>query len=80
MVTSAALRASAVGVFRWYRDAGFVVGALVAGGFADLVGFRMAYVIVGSISIASALFVAVRMASRQALPGGAMLPSDGITH
>ncbi len=60
-------RASAVGVFRWYRDAGFVVGALVAGGFADLVGFRMAYVIVGSISIASALFVAIRMASREIL-------------
>ena len=56
-------RASAVGAYRWYRDMGFVVGALVAGGFADAMGFRAAYLIIGGISVASGLFVAVGIRS-----------------
>jgi MFS family permease len=33
-------RASAVGVYRLWRDAGFAVGALLAGLIADLAGWR----------------------------------------
>jgi len=66
-------QALAIGGYRWYRDAGFVVGALVAGGFADLIGFQAAYMIVGSISVASAGFVAVRMASPSAMRANARL-------
>ena len=55
-------RASAIGVYRWYRDAGFVVGALIAGGLADAVGFQAAYLAIGVISVASALVVVVALA------------------
>jgi MFS family permease len=54
-------RASAIGAYRWYRDMGFVVGALVAGGFADAMGFRAAYGIIGMFSVVSAVVVAVAM-------------------
>ena len=50
-------RASAIGVYRWYRDAGFIAGSLVAGLLADVFGFRSAFLVIGSISIFSALIV-----------------------
>jgi MFS family permease len=52
-------RASAIGVYRWYRDAGFVVGALIAGGLADTLGYQAAYLVIGVISLASASLVAI---------------------
>lgn len=54
-------RASAVGVYRWYRDAGFVVGAVIGGVLADVLGFRTAFAVIGGISALSAAFVAVAM-------------------
>ena len=54
-------RASAIGIYRWYRDGGFVVGALIAGLLADLFGFRTAFLVVGGISLVSGLVVAERM-------------------
>ena len=36
-------RASAIGIFRWFRDSGFVVGGLVAGVVADAQGFQTAF-------------------------------------
>ncbi len=54
-------RASAVGVYRWYRDAGFVAGAIVGGLLADRLGFRSAFFVIGGISVLSAAFVAVAM-------------------
>ena len=50
-------RASAVGIYRWYRDGGFVVGALLAGILADLLGFRPAFLAIGGVSLISALVV-----------------------
>ena len=54
-------RASAIGIYRWYRDSGFVAGALVAGVLADAFGFRSAFFAVGVISLFSALGVGVWM-------------------
>lgn len=54
-------RASAVGVYRWYRDAGFVVGAVIGGVLADSFGFRLAFGVIGGISALSAAFVAIAM-------------------
>ena len=54
-------RASAVGVYRWYRDAGLIVGAVLGGLVADALGFRWAYLVIGGISALSAAFVAVAM-------------------
>jgi MFS family permease len=54
-------RASAVGVYRLWRDAGFAVGALLAGVVADLAGLEAAVWAVAALTAASGLVVAVRM-------------------
>jgi MFS family permease len=54
-------RASAVGVYRLWRDTGFAVGALLAGVVADLAGLEAAVWVVAVLTAASGLLVAVRM-------------------
>jgi MFS family permease len=54
-------RASAVGVYRWWRDAGFAVGALLAGLVADVAGLETAVWAVAALTAASGVVVAVRM-------------------
>jgi MFS family permease len=54
-------RASAVGVYRLWRDTGFVMGALLAGVVADLAGLVAAVWVVAALTAASGLVVAVRM-------------------
>jgi MFS family permease len=54
-------RASAVGVYRLWRDAGFAVGALLAGLVADLAGLNAAVWVMAALTAASGLVVAVRM-------------------
>ena len=51
-------RAQAVGVYRFWRDAGIVVGALLAGLTADAFGFGPAIAIVAGLTAASGLWVA----------------------
>jgi MFS family permease len=54
-------RASAVGVYRLWRDTGFAVGALLAGLVADLAGLVAAVWVVAGLTAMSGLVVAVRM-------------------
>jgi MFS family permease len=54
-------RATAVGVYRLWRDAGFAAGALLAGGIADLAGLEAAVWVVAALTAASGLVVAGRM-------------------
>ncbi len=54
-------RASAVGVYRLWRDVGFAVGALLAGVVADVWGVRAAVAWVGVLTAASGGMVARRM-------------------
>jgi MFS family permease len=54
-------RASAVGVYRLWRDLGYAAGALLAGVTADLFGVRAAIWAVAAITLLSGLVVAVRM-------------------
>jgi len=54
-------RARSVGIYRLWRDAGFAVGALLAGITADLFGLRAAVWAVAALTAASSLLVAVRM-------------------
>ena len=54
-------RATAVGVYRLWRDTGFAVGALLAGVIADLAGLEAAVWVVAALTAASGLVVAVRM-------------------
>ena len=55
------VRARAVGTYRLWRDAGFAVGAVVAGVLADAFGLRPAVGWVAALTAASGLLVAVRM-------------------
>jgi MFS family permease len=52
-------RAQVVGVYRFWRDFGFVVGALLAGFVADAAGSGPAIVIVAALTGASGVWVAV---------------------
>jgi MFS family permease len=54
-------RGSAVGVYRFWRDSGYAVGALLAGALADLFGMAWAIGAVALITFASGLAVAMRM-------------------
>ena len=54
-------RASAVGVYRFWRDLGFAVGALLTGVVADLTNTDAAIWVVALITAASGVVVAVRM-------------------
>ena len=54
-------RASAVGVYRLWRDAGYAVGALLAGFLADLFGVSTAIWAVAGLTAASGVVVARRM-------------------
>jgi MFS family permease len=58
-------RAQLVGVYRFWRDFGFVVGALLAGFVADGVGANWAVVVTAALTAASGVWVATtRWASR----------------
>src|SRR6266508_384911 len=54
-------RASAVGVYRLWRDSGYAVGALLAGALADLFGMAWSIGGVALLTFVSGLLVVVRM-------------------
>jgi MFS family permease len=60
-VAHPAWRATAVGVYRLWRDAGFAVGALLAGVVADVLGIDAAIWVVAAVTAVSGVVVAVRM-------------------
>jgi MFS family permease len=60
-------RATVVGVYRFWRDIGYALGALVAGGVADALGYGGAIVLVAALTAASGLWV---LADMPAKPGG----------
>jgi MFS family permease len=54
-------RASAVGVYRLWRDLGYAIGALLAGITADWIGLAGAMWLVAAITLASGVVAAIRM-------------------
>ena len=56
-----ARRASAIGIYRWYRDGGFIFGGLLGGLVADAQGFRLAFLVISAINVFSAVIVKVLM-------------------
>jgi MFS family permease len=60
-VAHPAWRASAVGVYRLWRDAGYAVGAVLAGVLADTFGVTTAIWAIAALTAASGLVVALRM-------------------
>lgn len=53
-------RASSVGIYRFWRDSGYAIGAIISGITADLFGLPSAIWLVAGITFLSGLFVAVR--------------------
>jgi MFS family permease len=60
-VAHPAWRASAVGIYRLWRDLGYAVGAVLAGLLADALGMSTAIGAIGGLTIVSGILVAVRM-------------------
>jgi predicted MFS family arabinose efflux permease len=54
-------RASSVGVYRFWRDLGYAVGAVIAGVTADALGLSAALWVVAALTCVSGLVVAGRM-------------------
>jgi MFS family permease len=54
-------RATTMGVYRFWRDLGYAVGALISGIVADLLGMRAAIQVVAALTLISGLQVALRM-------------------
>ena len=59
-------RATTMGAYRFWRDLGYAVGALISGVIADLLGMRAAIRVVAALTLISGLQVAIRM--RESLP------------
>jgi MFS family permease len=54
-------RATSVGIYRFWRDLGYALGALLAGVLADLFGMSTALAAIGALTAGSGVLVAVRM-------------------
>ena len=59
-------RATSLGVYRFWRDLGYAVGALLSGIVADLLGFATAIHSVAALTLASGVVVAGVMSERRA--------------
>ena len=60
-VAHPAWRASAVGVYRLWRDLGYAIGALLAGITADAFGLEAAVWTIATLTFASGIVAAARM-------------------
>ncbi len=60
-VAAPSWRASAIGVYRFWRDLGYAIGAVIAGVTADLLGLSGALWVVAGLTFISGLIVAFRM-------------------
>lgn len=59
--TSPTQRAESIGTFRLWRDLGYAFGAVISGITADLFGIQYAILLIGGITIVSALIIKWRM-------------------
>jgi MFS family permease len=75
-VAHPAWRASAVGVYRLWRDLGYAVGALLAGAVADIAGIPAAIITVAALTLISSGVAALRLRETAPLRG---VPHRGIS-
>lgn len=54
-------RAESIGIFRLWRDAGYALGAIISGITADLFGVEYAILLIGLITLGSAIIIQIRM-------------------
>jgi MFS family permease len=60
-------RAPVVGVYRFWRDMGYALGAVIAGAVADAAGYGGAIALVAGLTAASGLWVMIDMPGEQAV-------------
>ncbi|MEX0684212.1 MAG: MFS transporter [Dehalococcoidia bacterium] len=60
-----ASRATFLGVYRFWRDAGAMIGALVAGAIADTLGFQSSIQVVAALTAASGILAAVTLGKQK---------------
>lgn len=72
-VVSPVARPPVVGVYRFWRDSGYIFGAVIAGTAADSLGYPAAIAIVAALTATSALWVAVDMPGRRHAPRHAVV-------
>jgi len=70
-------RATAIGAYRWWRDLGYVLGAVFAGLVADRSGIPAAITWAGVLTIASGLFVAATYREARPVEAGDVPASSG---
>jgi MFS family permease len=73
-------RAPVVGVYRFWRDMGYVAGGLIAGSVADAFGYPGAIAVVAALTAGSGLWVALDLPSRspdRRAPGSSTSASSG---
>ena len=73
-------RAPVVGVYRFWRDSGYVVGGLVAGVVADALGFSGAIAVVAALTAASGVWVALDLRSARSSAAGWFWSSRTVEH
>jgi MFS family permease len=61
-------RATAMGVYRFWRDLGYAIGALISGIIADLFGMRAAIQVIAALTFISGLQVVIRMRETHTAP------------
>jgi MFS family permease len=71
-----AWRATSLGVYRFWRDLGYAIGALLAGAGADLVGLAAAIHLVAALTLLSGLVVVYVMRRPQATPVASFSEAD----
>ncbi len=54
-------RAGSLGIFRFWRDLGYAIGAILTGFLADMLGMRVPVLVIGLLTLLSATIIMVRM-------------------
>ncbi len=60
-------RATALGVYRFWRDTGFIAESLLAGALADLFGFSVAIQFVAALTVASGVLARITVSGERAV-------------
>jgi MFS family permease len=71
-------RAPVVGVYRFWRDSGYVAGGLIAGGVADALGFGGAIALVAGLTAASGVWVALELGRTSSSPQALVAAQPGV--
>jgi MFS family permease len=76
-VAHPAWRARSLGAYRFWRDTGYVAGALLAGATADVFGLPAALTIVATLTFVSGVVVAARMSETHPVLYARLRASEG---